>query len=195
MRTAALMLTTAIALVSPAVASAQSAASATQGAAEDDTSKGGLGEIIVTAQRRSENSQKAGVPLSVIDGATLTSAGVTEAYKLNEITPALSIEPTSTGNIIFLRGVGNFTVTPTSDPAVAFNYDGVYIGRPSSTTGVFYDLDRVEILKGPQGTLYGRNATGGAINILPAQPKYGQLSGSLSATFGSYNTIKEALNR
>ena len=70
---------------------------------------------------------------------------------------------------------------PSSDPAVAFNYDGVYVGRPSSTTGVFYDLDRVEVLKGPQGTLYGRNATGGAINVMPAQPKIGELGGYASS--------------
>jgi iron complex outermembrane receptor protein len=148
-----------------------------------------LGDIIVTAQRRSESAQRAGIPLSVVDGAALSSAGVSQADRLNELAPALSIEPSSTGNLIFLRGVGNFTVVSTSDPAVAFNYDGVYVGRPTSTTGVFYDLDRVEILKGPQGILYGRNATGGAINVLPAQPKLGSTSGYAAATYGKYNTI------
>ena len=184
MRVTGLLVTTAMALALPAAASAQSSPPA-----EDTASSGGLGDIIVTAQRRSESSQKAAVPLTVIDGASLFDAGVTQADKLNELTPALSVEPTSTGNIIFLRGVGNFTVTPTSDPAVAFNYDGVYVGRASSTTGVFYDLDRIEILKGPQGTLYGRNATGGAINILPMQPRIGEMSGHVSAAYGNYNTI------
>jgi iron complex outermembrane receptor protein len=136
-----------------------------QAAAIPSTGGVQLGEVIVTAQRRSESAQHAAIPLSVIDGAALVSAGVTQADALNELAPALSIQPSSTGNLIFIRGVGNFTVVATSDPAVAFNYDGVYVGRPTSTTGVFYDLQRVEILKGPQGILYGRNATGG---VLPA---------------------------
>ncbi len=156
-------------------------------AAAPDTS--GLGEIIVTAQRRAESSQRAGIPLNVLQGSALLQSGITTADRLNNLAPALSIEPTSTGNLIFIRGVGNFTVVPSSDPAVAFNYDGVYVGRPTSTTGVFYDLDRVEILKGPQGILYGRNATGGAINVLPAQPKIGQLGGYASVTVGNYSTV------
>ena len=172
----------------PGAALAQDAAQPAVDQAASDAQKG-LGEIIVTAQRRAESSQRAAVPLEVIDGNALANAGITQSGRLNELAPALSIEPSSTGNLIFLRGVGNFTVVPTSDPAVAFNYDGVYVGRPTSTTGVFYDLQRVEILKGPQGTLYGRNATGGAINILPVQPRLGETSGYISATYGSYKTI------
>ncbi len=149
----------------------------------------GLQDIIVTAQRRAENSQRAAVPLSVIDGAALTSAGVTQVDRLNQLAPALSIEPTSSGNLIFIRGVGNFSTTAASDSAVSFNYDGVYIGRSTSTAGVFYDLQRVEILKGPQGILYGRNATGGAINVLPVQPRIGELSGYVTGTYGNYNTV------
>ena len=149
----------------------------------------GLGEIIVTAQRQSESSQKAAIPLNVLQGAALLSSGVTQVDRLSSLAPALSIEPTNTGSLIFVRGVGNFTLTANSDPAIAFNYDGVYVGRPTSTTGVFYDLDRVEVLKGPQGILYGRNATAGAINVLPAQPKLGDLSAYASVAYGNYNTV------
>ena len=173
-------------LAAPTDHSGDASASASANATSDTQ---GLGDIVVTAQRRTESSQRAAIPLAVIDGAALTSAGVTQAGRLNELAPALSIEPSSTGNLIFLRGVGNFTVTSASDPAVAFNYDGVYVGRPTSTQGVFYDLNRVEILKGPQGILYGRNATGGAINVLPAQPKIGELSGYASTSYGNYNAI------
>ena len=92
-------------------------------------------------------------------------------------------------NPLYLRSVGAFTANSYSDPAVAFNVDGIAIGRPSSMTGVMYDLNRVEVLKGPQGTLYGRNATGGAINIEPNQPKIGDTSGEVSLTVGNYAEV------
>ena len=149
----------------------------------------GLAEIVVTAQRRAESLQRAAVAVDVIQGSELVKAGVTDVTTLNTLTPALQIEPSSTGNLLFIRGVGNFTLVPTSDPAIAFNYDGVYIGRPTSTSTAFFDLDRIEVLKGPQGTLYGRNATGGAINILPTQPKIGELSGYGSLSYGNYNDV------
>lgn len=191
---ALLLTTTAALLAMPGTTFAQNSSPAAPVAPPTDhataqAAEQGLADIVVTAQRRVESSQRAAIPLDVIDGATLTSAGITQASRLNELAPALSIEPSSTGNLIFLRGVGNFTVTAASDPAIAFNYDGVYVGRPTSTTGVFYDLERVEILKGPQGILYGRNATGGAINVLPAQPRLGELSGYASIAYGNYNTL------
>ncbi len=157
---------------------------------------GQLGDIIVTAQRREENSQRAAVAINVVSGADLVSSGTTNAALLTQRAPALVVEPSSTGNLIFLRGVGNFTVVPTSDPAIAFNIDNVYIGRPTSTTGSFFDLARVEVLKGPQGTLYGRNATGGAINVIPEHPHTGENSGYVTASYGNYNalTLEGALN-
>nr|WP_225883602.1 Plug domain-containing protein [Sphingomonas aliaeris] len=137
-------------------------------AAVDPVEAQGLTDIIVTAQRRSESLQRAAIPVDVITGDTLANSGVTTSGQLGQIVPSLAVQNNGGANTtFFLRGVGNFTVNGYSDPAIAFNYDGVYLGRPTSTSGVFYDLERVEVLKGPQGTLYGRNATGGAINILP----------------------------
>ncbi|WP_010188363.1 TonB-dependent receptor [Sphingomonas sp. PAMC 26605] len=174
----------------PAAPLAQGPATSADAASANATpGQQGLADIIVTAQRRSENLQRAAVAVSVVQGADLVAAGITQPGRLGELAPALTIQPSSTGNLIFLRGVGNFTLTPNSDPAIAFNYDGVYIGRPTSTNGLFYDLDRIEVLKGPQGTLYGRNATGGAINLIPAQPKLGDLSGYLTASYGDYNAV------
>lgn len=191
MRTAALLVTSAIALCHPASASAQTeqANGPAEAATQEATDTGGLRDIVVTAQRREESSQRAAVAIDVVSGADLVAAGVTQADRLNEQVPALTIQPTSTGNLVFIRGVGNFTLTPNSDPATAFNYDGVYVGRPTGTSGVFFDLERIEVLKGPQGTLYGRNATGGAINIIPVQPRLGELSGYASASFGNYDTL------
>jgi iron complex outermembrane receptor protein len=143
-----------------------------------------LGEIIVTAQRRSENLQKAAVTVDVVGGRDLIKNNINEPTDLGFLVPALT--PTPGG--FFLRGVGNFTPTPYADPAIAFNYDGVYIGRPSDTNGFFYDLQRVEVLKGPQGTLYGRNSTGGDINVIPEIPKLGggAPSGYISVGGGNY---------
>jgi iron complex outermembrane receptor protein len=157
----------------------------------------GLQDIIVTAQRVQESSQRAPIALDVINPGELLRQNVIRAEDLSRNSPALSASggggPTT---VFFVRGVGNATVNAYSDPAIAFNYDGVYIGRPSSTSGMFYDLQRVEVLKGPQGTLYGRNATGGAINVIPNRPKLGQTSGEVTLGYGNYDwlTGQAALN-
>ena len=141
-----------------------------------------LSEVVVTAQRRSENLQKAAIAVDVVGGRDLVKNNITTPNDLGFLVPALTPSPGG----FFLRGVGNFTVDAYADPAIAFNYDGVYIGRISDTQGYFYDLQRVEVLKGPQGTLYGRNATGGAINVIPEVPKLNSYSGYLNAGGGNY---------
>ncbi len=170
-------------------ASADAAAPQSSPQAQPAASAETLGEIIVTAQQRGENLQKAAVAVDVVKGSELIAAGVTDPSTLSKLVPALTIQGTSNGNLIFIRGVGNFTFQPSSDPATAFNYDGVYIGRPTSNAGVFYDLQRIEVLKGPQGTLYGRNATAGAINVLPVQPQLGALGGYGTVSYGNYNSV------
>ncbi|NGY05924.1 TonB-dependent receptor [Solimonas terrae] len=151
-----------------------------------------LAEVIVTAQHRIENAQKAAVPLDVVDGSDLQNAGIVDVARLTEKVPAL----VSNGISNFVRGVGTFSQLGYTDPAVAFNYDGIYIGRSTSTVGMFYDLQRIELLKGPQGTLYGRNATGGALNVLPEQPHIGESSGFLNAGYGNYDfyNVEGAIN-
>jgi iron complex outermembrane receptor protein len=151
----------------------------------------GLAEIVVTAQRRSENLQKAALPISAVTGEALAQAGVIDAQSLTSIIPAVQIS-TAQGpyNLFYLRGVGSFNVNPFSDSPIAFNVDGIAISRPSSTSGLFYDIDRVEVLKGPQGTLYGRNATGGAINVITNEPKLNTYSVDLSSEYGNYGTVR-----
>lgn len=152
--------------------------------------------IIITARRRSEPLARAAAPVSAVTGRELVEAGVTTADRLNEQFPALTIQPTATGNLIFIRGVGNFTLQPNSDPAVAFAYDGVFISRPLGTLSQFFDLERVELLKGPQGVLYGRNASAGSINVEPRQPVFGErsLSGNLSIASHADEHGEAALN-
>jgi iron complex outermembrane receptor protein len=145
-----------------------------------------LEEIVVTAQRRAENLQHAAIAVTAVSGAALEAAGTIREQDLTQLVPALQVS-TSSGPypLFYLRGVGNFNGNAFSDSAVAVNLDGVYISRPSSTSGMFFDLSRLEVLKGPQGTLYGRNATAGAINVVTNKPT-DELSGEGTIDFGNY---------
>ncbi|WP_174296678.1 TonB-dependent receptor plug domain-containing protein [Sphingomonas bacterium] len=146
-------------------------------------------DIIVTAQRRVETAQRAAVAIDVVGGAQPVGAGVTQVATLGQEVPSLTVQQIGGSTSFFIRGVGNFSVSTTSDPAAAFNYDGVYIARLTALSSAFFDLDRVEVLKGPQGTLYGRNATAGVIKVLPTQPKIGELSGYGAVSYGNYNAV------
>jgi iron complex outermembrane receptor protein len=156
-----------------------------------------LEEVEVTAQRRPEILQRAAVAVSVLTLDDLRDANVTRPQELTGLVPSLQVAATAAPiSVYYLRGVGNFTGNALTDSAVAFNVDGVFIGRPHSTAGFFYDLERIEVLKGPQGTLYGRNATGGAINVLPRHPELGAWGGDATAGFGNegYLQFDGALN-
>ena len=122
------------------------AANAPQGAAVSSaTPEGeGLADIVVTAQRVTESSQRTPLAIDVIKPDELQRQNVIRAEDLSRTSPALaSASGGGPTTVFFVRGVGNATVNAYSDPAIAFNYDGVYIGRPSSTSGVFYDLQQI----------------------------------------------------
>ena len=171
----------------PALALAQQTGIADQ---QSPASGAALEEVVVTAQRREESLQRAALPVSALTSADLTGAGVTRVQDLTELVPAVQVAQAAGPYALFyLRGVGNFNGNSLSDSAVAVNLDGVYIARPSSTVGLFYDLDRMEILKGPQGTLYGRNATGGAINFITNKPK-NEFEAEASLDLGNYNLVQ-----
>jgi iron complex outermembrane receptor protein len=151
----------------------------------------GIGDIVVTARRRVESLQKAAIAIDAVGGDALVSRGVSSAGDLTKAVPALSI-PTPGGAVasIFIRGVGNITTSSYNDPAVTPSYDGVVLGRGGGVFGAaFYDLARVEVLKGPQGILYGRNATGGAVNVIPARPEIGNTSTGFNLSYGNYNAF------
>lgn len=149
-----------------------------------------LEEIIVTAQRREENLQRAAISVSAVTAEALAQKGVTDITQLSSMVPALQVASSYGGGSQFtLRGVGNLVLNLNSDTAVITNLDGVPIARATSIQGLFYDLERVEVLKGPQGTLYGRNATGGAINVLTAKPKFDETSGYINGSYGNYNAV------
>jgi iron complex outermembrane recepter protein len=150
-----------------------------------------LEEIVVTAQRREENLQKAAIAITAVAGDDITRAGVTDSAQITKIAPALQVGTTA-GSIsqYYLRGVGNTTLNSLSDAAVSFNIDGVPLVRTNAIQGLFYDVQRVEVLNGPQGTLYGRNATGGAVNVISNKPSLGQFSGFMNGEVANYEAIK-----
>lgn len=171
--------------LAPFAASAQTSEPAT-----DDQQYTGLDDIVVTAQRREENLQRAAIAVSAVAGETLTQQSITQATDLTRLVPALQVAPAASFTQIYLRGVGTFGANAFAEQGVAFNVDGVYLSRPAAPAGLFYDLERLEVLKGPQGTLYGRNATGGAVNLITAKPRLGETSGNLTAEYGNYDAIK-----
>lgn len=151
----------------------------------------GLQEIIVTAQRRSENLQRAALAVSAVSGSDLIKRDISQPDNLSKLVPALVVQPSGgSASNFYVRGVGGQAGSPANENAVAFAVDGVFIGRPTGVTGNFYDLERVEVLKGPQGTLYGRNATGGAINLITRKPSLSELGADLTFQYGNYNNIR-----
>lgn len=127
-------------------------------------------EITVTAEKREASSQTVPIAITAMTGADLDRAGVQSTYDLQFSVPTLVISTNTTFAQAYIRGVGTDIASIGSDPSVAVNIDGVYVARPSAAFQEFYDVARVEVLKGPQGTLYGRNATGGVINIISELP-------------------------
>jgi iron complex outermembrane receptor protein len=146
-----------------------------------------LDEIIVTANRREENLQKASLSIEALSSEQLVTRGVTDSQSLNDVVPGLKIAYTSAQVQTFVRGVGDIAANPYTQASVSLNMDGVYIARSSAFGSVFFDTARVEVLRGPQGTLYGRNSSGGALNIISNAPRLGELGGYVSGEFGNYD--------
>ena len=130
-------------------------------------------EIVVTASKRPTSLQDTPIAIAVMTTKDIDSGGVRDVETLGSVVPGLNISHGSnTGvNAISLRGVSGGNVNLVGDPTVAYHVDGVYLGRQTSGNAAFYDLERIEVVKGPQGTLYGRNATAGSINIISNKPE------------------------
>jgi len=159
-------------------------------AADTVANTSALEEVVVTAQRVEENAQRAAIAISIISPDDLLRAGAGRPGEMTALVPALQVsDDTGPYSIFYLRGVGNFAANGLSDPAIIVNFDGVTVNR-SGTGGLFYDLERVEVLKGPQGTLYGRNATGGAINVISKRPLLGHTEFEGSIDGGNYSSLR-----
>lgn len=146
-----------------------------------------LEEIVVTAQRRAENLQEVPIAVSVHTGDELEALGLNGVGALVDVTPGLVMNNVAGFSNPYIRGVGANTGTIGNDVPVATYVNGAYFSEKISTTLYdFLDIERVEVLKGPQGTLFGRNATGGAINIVTRNPTE-EFSAQLEATYANFN--------
>jgi iron complex outermembrane recepter protein len=157
----------------------------------DSTATTGVDEVIVTASKRSESIIKAPMAVSALSQTQLEDAGVVQLKDLTTVAPGVEIGVVSVANSIqvSIRGISNTDFNATGNPAVATYIDGVYIARTQGLAGNLYDLERIEVLRGPQGTLYGRNATGGNLNVITADPQ-NVLAGSVETSYGSYNDVQ-----
>jgi iron complex outermembrane receptor protein len=176
-----------IALISPVAALAQST---TQPGPSTSASSGReLEEVIVTAQHLEENLQKAAISVTTATGDTLVQRGINDNAGLARLVPGISIAANNAYTNYNIRGITSGGVNALSDTAIAVNYNGVSLATPSSASGMYFDLERVELVNGPQGTLYGRNATAGAINVVARKPVLNELSTSVGADVGTYDTF------
>jgi iron complex outermembrane receptor protein len=145
-----------------------------------------LQEVIVTAQKREESLQKVPVAVTAVTGDELQHAGITDAQGLTDVVPGLEVGNFGSTTNFTIRGVTTNTDPNLGDSPTAFHIDGVYQGRPAAASGLFYDVDRLEVLSGPQGTLYGKDSTGGTINLITRKPSFAATSAEFSQEVGSY---------
>jgi iron complex outermembrane recepter protein len=171
-------------LSSPSVAFSQAA---TPPAAQDDR---GVETVVVTAQRREENLQSVPLSVSAFSAAQIKARGLTDASRLEGSVPGFTFGRSGVDARPAIRGVRTENVGVNGDTTIGFFIDGVYQSRAAQATLGFVDLERVEVLRGPQGTLYGRNTFGGNISIATAQPKLDTFSGGLDLTIGENNKIR-----
>lgn len=170
------------------ISSAAHAQSAPQPAEEEN---GGIEDIVVTAQKRDENLQKTPVAVTALGGELLVQAGSTDLRAVQNLTPGARFQQQGATTQVFLRGVGSNLDFGNVEPVIAFNINGIYTPR-EGTSQPLYDLERIEVLPGPQGTLYGRNALGGTVNVQFKRPtKEAETSGMLEA--GNYGLIHGTL--
>ncbi|WOE75528.1 TonB-dependent receptor [Alterisphingorhabdus coralli] len=182
------MLAASTALCLPALAMAQDTTQPTPAEASDQAEPPLDDDdiVVVTAERREQSLQDFAGTISVFSGEDLRKIGVQNVTDLQEQVPGLSIA-NNQGNVeVFIRGIGSSNNTELGDPAAAFHLDGVNLPRPRGIGSAFFDIQRVEVNTGPQGTLRGRNATAGSINAITFRPGLGSFDGSLEFEAGNY---------
>ncbi len=190
----------AVALASPAAAQTGAGVAADAPPADDraltrtapdaqPTEDGGLGDIVVTAQRREESLQRVPLSITAVTGEELKRANVTDVTRIEQIAPGVRIGRSGSDARPAIRGVFTEAIGANSDPRIGFYVDDIYQSRTSQALAAFVDLERVEVQKGPQGTLYGRNSFGGNIAIYSATPK-NEFSAGADMLYGRFDRAR-----
>lgn len=172
----------AVGMMLPTVATAQET---------DDDSQRTLATVTVTTQKTEESIQDVPIAVSAFDESAIDRLQLTGGSDLVKAVPNVSFTKGNfTGNNFKVRGIGNDAVGNSSDAGVGVHQNDVPLNDNLLFEAEYFDIERVEVLRGPQGTLYGRNATGGVVNVITAKPKMGEQEADISLTYGNYNTIK-----
>ena len=179
-------------LVTPALVTPALAAAAEESRADEQSSQ--LGEVVVTAQRIRSTEVKTPISMDVIGGDQLVKQGLVTVTDLNGHAQNVNVQENYNGVQFTIRGVTNSNGSTLNDPAVAFMLDGIYIPRQTTPMYLgFYDIERVEVLRGPQGTLWGRNTTAGVVNVITNTPKLTSFEMWGAASVGNYGATNEQL--
>ena len=174
------------------LATAAQAQVASPPAENSETSSPPIGaDIIVTAQRRSERLQSVPIAITAVGAAELATRGISDVSSLSGVVPGLAISSfggINSSNLVAIRGIAGQPLPIGAGQATAIYLDGVYLSRPDAGFFTLDDVERVEVLRGPQGALYGRNATAGAINIITREPG-DTVRGGIDASYGNFNSV------
>jgi len=179
-------LLTGVALMLPAAAAAQTVTPTADTPAM--TSNDTIQDIVVTAQRRSERLQNVPIAVSAVTADKADTLRLDNPISLNSVIPSLNVTRTGVASLIYLRGLGSKSVGGGQEQPVGIYLDGLYIPAAYANVLSFNNIERIEVLKGPQGTLFGRNTTAGVIQIVTKDPTE-QLSGNLGVGYGNYDTF------
>lgn len=187
MRTLQLFSASALALIAATPAIAQDASAP---AAQEEEASGN--EVVITATRRNETVQDVPIAVTAVPAALLENAGIEDIRGLEQLAPSLQSstgQSSATGTTLYIRGITTAGDNPGFEPAVGVFIDGVFRARAGVAISELPQLERVEVLRGPQGTLFGRNTSAGALSIFTAQPAF-ELGGYLEGSYGNYNAFE-----
>ena len=185
-------------LATGSAAQAQSATSNVASTAQESPQATMIDDIVVTANKRSERIQDVPISVIAVTPQVLTETGIVSTVQLQQTVPGISFSPSGEAklNSFYVRGVGTYALSAALESSVGVAVDGVPLARVGGSISDLVDIQRVEVLKGPQGMLFGKNATAGLIGVVTRQPELGVTGGQANLTYGSFNefNIDAALN-
>lgn len=158
-------------------------------AAETEADREKIPEIVVTADKFEKSIQDTSIAVTVVTGEQIAENGQTKIDDVLKNEPAVIVQGAARGFLVSIRGLGLSLPPQMGQGAVSTNYDGAFSSRAENASAGFYDLDRVEVLRGPQSTLYGRNSVGGVVNIISKDPSTSRVEGYVTGEVGSYSLV------